>query len=1043
MKAFTYKLRLSLIALMTGVSFLHAQWNTLNHDATINRSILDVYFISSTGYAAGWRADGVPWGSRGLLYKTTDGGQNWSTIQLPLVIGTDSVQALKAISFVTPNNGFAAAQCYSTDGSSGIYYGAVLKTTDGGATWTSQFSAKNQITYSNGNTTNFDHIFFSDIYHGVISGYKTLGANTYDGISYNTYNGGNNWTMTTVWTGSATQAHASFFHSNGYGSIVGGKPMSLNGPYNGRIALSTDNGNTWSNVFTDNSYGYVDVHYPTTQIGYAVGDSMYFTMPGDANGKLVKTMDGGNSWSAQAYFTNFMPLCVYFTDAMTGYIGGQTAAGNSGLKKTTDGGLTWTDEAYPDVALASLITSIDFSTPVTGYAANSYTNSNSIYGNFQQACGVYAGQDTTFCQTQGQLFATPATPGNDYVFSWSPGTGLSDSTAQAPYVSQVYQQQYVVTMTDTVTNCVATDTIIVSSYNATIGTVSVCSPDSTLLDFGPGATFYYWQLYTDTNNVSNPLNIHTQTMWATEPGQYAGYATFTGCGSLTSVITVVDSCSSPAFVCGVNAGPDTVFCQQQGQLFATPASPGNYTFSWSPSTGLDNPNAQNPNVISGVNNQAYVVTMTDSSMSCTATDTVVVSAYYWQSDTLYSCNNQPVMIDLGPGGTNYTVQFTDTAGNFQYDVLPNEFYSATQPAQYLFIAYFPNCGALTSLITVIDSCNVPVGNVWPGDCNYDLTANMADALHIGLAYGATGATRPNATNGWYAQPMADWAQNYSNCNYKHGDADGNGVIDVNDTLPIALNYGNTHPFRSAPHVNPSSAPQLYLVANYDTVGLQTLVTVDVRCGTAAFPVDSLYGISFRLTADAGLIDTTLTFINLNNTWLGTNGTNLFNFRKYFRSSGTVDCAESRNNHNNVLGGNGTIGTFLIVTTDNLSGIAICHFNITDVTAVTASQIYLNLATAGDSVVIDASMPAGVPEFSVAGSGFEMYPNPANENVTVQTTKTPALIEVTDMLGRVIMTTRPVAPNIILDTAEFAEGVYLVRVHYGNSIVTEKLSVTHW
>jgi photosystem II stability/assembly factor-like uncharacterized protein len=1040
MKAFTFTLRLTLVAFLIGASSLHAQWNMINHDATINRSINDLFFVSSTGYAAGSRADNVPWGSRGLLYKTTDGGQTWSTIQLPLMIGTDSVMSLKSIHFVTQNNGFAAAICYSTNGSSGIYYGAVLKTTDGGMTWTSQFSAKNQITYSNGHTTTFDHIFFSDMYHGVISGSKTLGPNTYDGISYNTYNGGNNWTMATVWTGSATQGHASFFHSNGRGSMVGGKPMSLMGPYNGRIALSTDGGNTWSNVFTDNSYGYVDVHYPTAQVGYAVGDSMYYTMPGDANGKLVKTTDGGSTWFAASYFTNFMPMCVYFTDALTGYVGGQTGAGDCGLIKTVDGGITWSNEVYPDIATASLITSIAFSTPVTGYASNSYTSSNSIYGSFTQACGVYLGADTTFCQTQGQLFATPATPGPNYVFDWTPGTGLSDSTSQSPFVSYVNNQQYIVTMTDTVTNCVATDTIIVSSYNAGLVTSYSCFPDSVLLDFGPGATNYFWQFFTDTNNVTSNINANTQTYWATEPGSYSGFAMFTGCGALTSVYNVIDSCAA-AFSCAVDAGPDTTFCQQHGQLFATPASPGNYTFSWSPSTGLDNPNAQNPNVISGVNNQQYVVTMTDAAQNCTATDTVIVSAYYFLNTTYYSCNNQPVLIDLGPGGTNYTVQFTDTAGNFQFSTLPNQFYSATQPAQYLFIAFFANCGALTSSVNVVDSCNVPVGNVWPGDCNYDLTANMADALHIGLAYGATGATRPAATNNWYAQPMADWTQNYSNCNYKHGDADGNGTIDVNDTVPISLNYGNTHPFRLAPVVAPSSAPQLYLVANYDTVGLQTLVTVDVRLGTSTIPIDSLYGISFRLTADAGLIDTTMTLINLNSTWLGTTGTDMFNFRKYFRSNGSVDCAESKNNHLNHLGGNGTIATFLIVTTDNLSGIAICHIDVTDVVAVTASQAYLALGTANDSVVIDPSMPAGVQEINNAPS-FNVYPNPANNNVTVQTNSPTQTIEICDMLGRTITSVAPNSNSTTINTSTLAAGVYMIRVHSGNSVTTQKLSVTH-
>ncbi|HET6992959.1 MAG TPA: T9SS type A sorting domain-containing protein, partial [Bacteroidia bacterium] len=732
--------------------------------------------------------------------------------------------------------------------------------------------------------------------------------------------------------------------------------------------------------------------------------------------------------------------CVFFTDAMTGYIGGETAAGNSGLKKTIDGGATWADETYPDLAMASLIPAIAFSTPVTGYAANSYTSSNSIYGSFSQACGVYLGPDTTFCQTQGQLFATPATPGNNYVFDWTPGTGLSDSTVQSPFVSYVSNQQYVVTMTDTVTNCVATDTIVVSAYNWFVGNVYVCPPDSALLDFGPGAANYFWQFFTDTNGIQSNINQFTQTLWATEPGTYLGIANFTGCGNLTSLFTVVDSCTA-AFICSVNAGPDTIFCQGQGQLHATPASPGNYTFSWSPSTGLNNPNIQNPIIISGVNNQQYVVTMTDTAQSCISTDTVVVSAYYYNIDTAYSCNNQPVTFDIGPGATNYTVQFIDTAGNFQSYVLPNELLIATEPVQYVVIAFYPGCGAMTSSYTVIDSCNVPVGNVWPGDCNYDLSVNMADALHIGLAYNATGPIRPNASNLWYAQPMTDWTQNYSNCNYKHGDADGNGTIDVNDTLPISLNYGNTHPYRLQPVVAPASAPQLYLVANYDTVGLQTLVTVDVRLGTSAVPIDSIYGISFRITSDAGLIDTALTAINLNTTWLGTMNADMFGFRKYFRTPGIVDVAECGNNHANRVNGNGTIATFLIVTTDNLSGIAVCHFNLSDITAVTEGQSYLNLNTVNDSVVIDPSHPAGVPEPAMS-SQFSLYPNPANTNVTVQTNSPATSIEICDMLGRTISSTVPNSNSTTINTSTLAEGVYLLRVKNKNSISTQKLSVTH-
>lgn len=43
-----------------------------------------------------------------------------------------------------------------------------------------------------------------------------------------------------------------------------------------------------------------------------------------------------------------------------------------------------------------------------------------------------------------------------------------------------------------------------------------------------------------------------------------------------------------------------------------------------------------------------------------------------------------------------------------------------------------------------------IANVWPGDCDYDLNANNVDLISLGIAYGATGATRPGASNNWTA-----------------------------------------------------------------------------------------------------------------------------------------------------------------------------------------------------------------------------------------------------------------------------------------------------
>lgn len=905
MKTFATTLKLALIGLMFSLTSLHAQWDTIEN---FPRSpwggwMNDMCFISNTGYAVGHIADTSAFFNRvGNISKTIDGGLTWNTSQLPMVIGNDSIIDLRSVYFTTPNVGYVAAIGMSYSNFTNSFYGVVLKTTNGGLTWSSILSTKNQIV-PNVSTILFNSVQFTSINSGFVaaSNQSTLDLNyqnTGSGLVFKTTNAGINWTSSNVFAG--TFACSVFFDNSGTGSVAGGVTMnnfgSFFGPYNdyyrlditpGEIARSTDGGNTWSTTYTDPLNGIADINFPSVQMGYAVSIS------GSNGANVLKTINGGQTWNVIntfSAFPNFQPRCIYFINDTTGFIGGWSWYQSSdAIFKTTDGGITWNVQTFPNVNnYLPRIVAFASTSPVTYYALSDSADynlnySSSILGNFPTTgCSVFLGPDTTFCQTQGQLFATPGTPGNNYVFDWTPGIGLSDSTGQAPFVSQVQNQQYIVTMTDTVTNCVASDTIVVTAHNMITSPQYICTNDSTLLDFGPGATNYFWQFYTDTAGNVSSITQNTQTYWATQQGYYLGFAQFTGCGALTSNVQVLDTCG---------------------------------TYAW-------------------------------------------------------------------------------------------------------------------------------VNNVWPGDCNYDLTANNADVLQIGLAYNTTGATRPSATNGWYAQPMVDWSQNYVNCNYKHGDANGDGIINVNDTLPISLNYGNTHPYRLQPVVVPATAPLLYLVANYDTVGLQTLVTVDIRLGTTAIPVDSIYGISFRISSDAGLIDTTMTIVNLNNTWLGTMNSTVFGFRKNFNSFGIVDVAECGNNHVNRVNGNGSIGSFLIVTTDNLSGIAVCHFDLSDITAITLGQEYLTLNTAGDSVVIDSNHPAGINEFGVSSFGFSIYPNPANENVIVQTNSLASTIEICDLQGRIVSTLIPNSNSTTINTALFAEGIYLLRVKNGNSVSTQKLSVVH-
>jgi photosystem II stability/assembly factor-like uncharacterized protein len=140
-----------------------------------------------------------------------------------------------------------------------------------------------------------------------------------------------------------------YFTSTTTGYVVGGDSRSNTG----YVLKTTDGGSTWNKV-TTNSYGFIAVHFPTADIGYAVG----------WRGIIFKTTDAGATWTQQRWGTSTEILeSVFFTDANIGY-----AVGIIGPKilKTTDGGANWTEQA---ITGATSTYSVYFVDANTGYIA--------------------------------------------------------------------------------------------------------------------------------------------------------------------------------------------------------------------------------------------------------------------------------------------------------------------------------------------------------------------------------------------------------------------------------------------------------------------------------------------------------------------------------------------------------------------------------------------------------------------------------------------------------------------------------------------------
>lgn len=241
---------------------------------------------NDVGYACGMQ---YTFDAPGVIIKTTDGGETWSTI-LPV---SGEIDGLQAICFIDENIGFA-----------GGWNDYFIKTTDGGTSWT-------DLTVGSDNWY-FTNIVFWDDNNGV----ATADLNSGGSAIYVTDDGGDTWTTATGVTQGIlgiTYATASTLFAVGNGS---------------QVLKSTNGGNSWSSIYT------------TSGILFSVDFySANFGVVGGEDGKMLATTNGGGSWSSYSTgYENLWAAKAFAGDSA--YIGGT----DENIYKTIDGGQNWTIE---------------------------------------------------------------------------------------------------------------------------------------------------------------------------------------------------------------------------------------------------------------------------------------------------------------------------------------------------------------------------------------------------------------------------------------------------------------------------------------------------------------------------------------------------------------------------------------------------------------------------------------------------------------------------------------------------------------------------
>lgn len=326
--------------------------------------------------------------------------------------------------------------------------------------------------------------------------------------------------------------------------------------------------------------------------------------------------------------------------------------------------------------------------------------------------------------------------------------------------------------------------------------------------------------------------------------------------------------------------------------------------------------------------------------------------------------------------------------------------------------------------------------IWPGDADGDGIARNFDALAIGLAYGKTGPSRPNAAILWRPQQGQFWGDTLPGpVDMAFADTNGDGIVNMNDTLAISLNYGLNHFKNAASQAGPVP---LFLQPRQQLVQAGDTLSIDVILGTPSQPADSVYGIAFTVSYDPALVDTnSARLIVPDSSWLGRKYISLFSLQKDNYANGALDVAISRMNQQNRQG-QGQIARVDIIMIDDITGkqnqiLDTLELLLSEVRLVTARGIEIPVQSAAAAVTITSTDRA--PEMP----GFKLYPNPAKGTLWIEHhARRPMLISLFDLSGKRLQQQTAAPGRESVDISALPAGLYILRADDGTATAQHRL-----
>ncbi len=178
-------------------------------------------------------------------------------------------------------------------------------------------------------------------------------------------------------------------------------------------------------------------------------------------------------------------------------------------------------------------------------------------------------------------------------------------------------------------------------------------------------------------------------------------------------------------------------------------------------------------------------------------------------------------------------------------------------------------------------------------------------------------------------------------------------------------------------------------------------------------------------------------VGADSTYKTTDGGNTWNQMTNINTLGNISVYFSDDNHGYCVGGDGFSQGAIIKTIDGGTNWTLEATPIQTLYSVSFPNSNVGYACGTNGAIYKLDLGIGINDIA-KDDELTMYPNPATNELTIESKMQNAEIEIRDVLGQMVYSTKAIASSSTIDVSMLSKGVYFISLQNGKQTINKKL-----